>query len=264
MIRKYDRKYDKEEIVRILNLIPVITDIWNDDMQKYVTRGLLPDTEVISRRITCGPASIECEYDAAFALPDIIFMSKAAEKEGFDGIFVNCFDDPGVRAVREAVNIPVFGGFEPAVLYALGIADTAGIITVLPNGVPKVRENVGKAGLQYRIPSIRYVDIPVLDLEDSKKLIAALIIEGEKAVKEDGVEVLILGCTAMVGVKEAVEAGLKAKGYHITLIEAAQASLFMLETYIRLKWNHSRLAYMPPPPKKRLWQFGSGLTEIED
>ncbi|MDR0585097.1 MAG: aspartate/glutamate racemase family protein [Treponema sp.] len=248
--------------MKILNLIPIVTDIWNDDMQKYVTRGLLPGTEVIPRRITHGPASIECEYDEALALPDIIALSKAAEKEGFDGIFVDCFGDPGVRAAREVVNIPVFGGFEPPILYALGIADRVGIVTVLPNVVPMLRGNVAKAGLQDRVPSIRYVNIPVLDLEGIKKLIAALIIEGEKAIQEDGVEVLVLGCTAMVGAKEEVEAGLKAKGYNITVIEAAQASLLMLETYIRLGWKHGRIAYMPPPPKKRVWWTGDGLVEI--
>jgi allantoin racemase len=248
--------------MKILNILPIISDIWTDEMAAYVGKYLLPGTQVLTRRLARGPGSIEGEYDEALAVPEIIFLSEEAEKEGFDGIFVNCFGDPGVRAVRERVNIPVFGGFEPAVLYALGISDTIGIVTVLPEVLPMLRGLIAREGLRDRIPSLRCVNIPVLDLSGLEPLIKALIAESKRAVTEDGAGVIVLGCTGMVGVKEAVEKGLKAEGCGIPVVEAAQASLMMLETYVRMGLQHSRISYMPPREKERVWWDGKGVRKI--
>jgi allantoin racemase len=248
--------------MKILNILPIISDIWTDDMQKYVTKALLPTTEVVTKGIKHGPASIEGEYDEALAIPEVLFMAKAAERDGFDAIFIDCFGDPGVRAARELLNIPVFGGFEPAIFYALGVADRIGIISVLPEVVPLIHEVVDRESLQGRVTSIRTVNIPVLDLEDPDKLVAALIKESIAAIDQDHVETIVLGCTAMVGVKERVEEGLKAEGYEIIIIEAAQAALIMLETYVRLGLNHSVYTYPPPREKKRTWWGGDSIVDI--
>jgi allantoin racemase len=249
--------------MKILNILPITGDIWTDEMDKYVTKYLLPDTKVVTKPLAHGPASIESEYDEVFAMPEVVFLCRQAEKDGFDGVFINCFGDPGVRAAREAVGIPVFGGFEPAVFYALGISDKAGIVTVLPEVVPMLSGLIRREGLESRIPSLRYVNIPVLDLSGLDTLVTALIAESKKAIDEDGVGTIVLGCTAMVGVKEAVEEGLKAGGYNTTVIEAAQASLILLETFIRMGWNHSRITYMPPRKKDRLWWDGEKTRGID-
>ena len=248
--------------MRILNIIPIISDIWTDEMQKYVTQDLLHTTEVVPRNIKYGPGSIEGEYDEALAIPEVLFMAKAAERDGFDAVFINCFGEPGVRAARELVKIPVFGGFEPAIFYSLGIADRIGIVSVLREVAPLIREVVDRENLRERIPSIRYVDIPVLDLDDIDKLVAALVKESIKAIEEDHVESIVLGCTAMAGVKERVEAGLKTGGYEVVIIEAAQAALIMLETYVRMGLKHSIYTYPAPREKKRTWRGGESIVDI--
>lgn len=243
--------------MKILNILPITSDIWTAEMDAYVGKFLLSDTHVVTRKLTHGPASIECEYDEIIAIPEIVFMCKEAEKEGFDAVFVDCFGDPGVRAARECVDIPVFGGFEPAIFYALGMSDRIGIVTVLPEVVSMLRGIIAREGLRERIPSLRYVNIPVLDLSGIDKLIKALIEESKKAIKEDDVGVIALGCTAMVGVKEAVEQALGEEGYYVPVIEAAQASLMMCETFVRMGLRHSRVTYMPPPAKNRVWWDGA-------
>jgi allantoin racemase len=248
--------------MKILNLLPVISDIWTSEMDEYITSNLLPDTEVITKRLGYGPASIEGEYDEMLAAPVVVAMCKAAEADGFDAVFVDCFGDPGVRAARECVNIPIFGGFEPAVFYALGVADKIGVVTVLPEVVPMLNGLIAKEALNKRIPSLRYVNIPVLSLADLGTLIDGLIKESIKAIQEDGVEAIVLGCTAMVGVKEGVEKGLSEKGYDVIVIEAAQSALMMLETYVRMNLSHSRITYMPPGEKPRTWLTGDAVVEI--
>lgn len=248
--------------MKILNLIPVVGDFWTDEMTRYISKFLLPDTQVDTWFLDHGPSSIEGEYDEVLASSGVVFKCIEAEKAGYDAIFVDCFGDPGVRAAREAVNIPVFGGFEPIIHYALGTADKLGIVTVLPAVVPMLNGQVARAGLGYRISTIRNVNIPVLDLGDISELIGSLIGESKKAIDEDGVGTIILGCTAMVGVKEEVEKALMDAGYKVPVIEAGQAAMIMLETFVRMGLYHSEVTYMPPGEKYRNWWGGDTVVEF--
>lgn len=131
--------------VKILNLLPVTGDVLTPEMFKYMCKYLEPDTEVQTYQITSGPPSIECEYDEALAAADVLRLAKKGEEDGFQAIFINCFGDPAVKAAREYVNIPVFGGFEPATHFALGLADNISIVTVMPHVVSLMEGNVSKA-----------------------------------------------------------------------------------------------------------------------
>ena len=97
--------------MKIKNIIPVTGPVITPEMIKYIRKYLSPDTEISTSQIKVGTPSIECEYDEAMAGPDVLRLCKEAEAEGCDGIFINCFGDPAVKAARELVNIPVFGGF---------------------------------------------------------------------------------------------------------------------------------------------------------
>ena len=138
--------------VKILNLLPVTGDVLTPEMFKYMCKYLEPDTEVQTYQITSGPPSIECEYDEALAAADVLRLAKKGEEDGFQAIFINCFGDPAVKAAREYVNIPVFGGFEPATHFALGLADNISIVTVMPHVVSLMEGNVSKATSKVRLP----------------------------------------------------------------------------------------------------------------
>lgn len=92
--------------IKLLVLDPVTTAATPAELA-YMGRFLGADTQLEGRAICNGPASIECEYDEAMALPQVVALAKASAAE-FDGIFIDCFADPGVRAVRECVDIPVW------------------------------------------------------------------------------------------------------------------------------------------------------------
>ncbi|MDI3534837.1 MAG: allantoin racemase [Thermosediminibacterales bacterium] len=110
-----------------------------------------------------------------------------------------------------------------------------------------------KLGLASKIASIRYVDIPVLDLGDRSKLEDALYQQSVEAILKDGVHVVILGCTGMMGMAENLHNRLKAAGYDVPVIDPAFAALKMVESYIAMGVKHSRLTYMFPPDKPRKW-----------
>lgn len=228
--------------MKLLDLNPVTDTSIPDDLE-YIGKYLLPDTVLETRCVADGPFTIESEWDEARAAFEVVKVAVQAERDGFDGIFVNCFGDPGVRAAREAVDIPVFGGFEPVIHLAMGVADRIGIITVLPSVLPLIRGSIARAGLNHRICCVRSVNIPVHDLRNSDKLIEHLTNQSIQAIDEDGAEAIVFGCTAMVGVAEAVSENLIKSGKSASVIEAAQAAVTLLELYARMGLKQSRITY---------------------
>lgn len=236
--------------MKLLDLVPVTTPgLISEAMEHYINQSLSPGTQMDCAQITQGTPSIECEFDEAMCQPDIIRCCMQAEKDGYQGVFINCFGDPGVRAAREAVNIPVFGGFEPVMHLALGVADRIGIVTVLPNVLPLIRSGIARARLEGRVACVRSIDIPVLDLSNHEKLCSAVFEESLKAIREDGAEAIVLGCTAMVDVTETVQKRLHEAGYLIPVLEAAQSAVMLLELTVKMGLKHSRITYMSIPEK---------------
>ncbi len=235
--------------MRILNIVPVNSDVFTSVEVAYLRAHLGEDTVLETVRLQEGKPSIEGEYDELVNAPHVVELAIQGERDGCDAIFINCFGDPGVRAARECVDIPVFGGFEPAVLLALGLGDRIGIVTVVPNVVPLIRRNVASAQLDGRIVTARNVGIPVLALESTGDLSAAIAAEAKKAVVENNAEVIVLGCTGMVDVAEEVKRLLNADGFDIPVIEAAKSAVMMLEMYVKMGLRHSRLTYLPPAKK---------------
>ena len=233
----------------IKNIVPVTGNVITEEMIAYMRKYLSPDTELRSVQIKVGPPSIECEYDEAVCAPDVLRLCKEAEEEGCDGIFINCYGDPAVKAAREYVDIPVFGGFEPSLHLSMGLADKIAIISVMNNVLPMIEGNVAKAHLDGRVCCVRSIDIPVEDLQQHDKLVKALIAEAVEAIKVDGAQAVSLGCTAMVDVTEDVQAGLMELGYEIPVIEAAQAAVMLLELEAKMHLKQSRITYMRPPER---------------
>ena len=236
--------------MKLLDIVPVTAPgLISKEMEDYINKYLSADTCMDIVQIKEGTLSIECEYDEAMCTPDIIAHCIEAEKNGYEGSFVNCFGDPGVRAARECVDIPIYGGFEPVMQLAMGLADQIGIITVLPNVLPLIKGNIAKAHWNERVACVRSVDIPVLDLADHEKLCKALFEESVRAIREDSAEVIVLGCTAMVDVAETVQAKLHEAGYEICVLEAAQSAVMLLELTAKMGLKQSRITYMPVPEK---------------
>lgn len=236
--------------MKILNLIPVpelpIAEEITALMKTYLNEG----NELVTVLAAYGPTSIEGEYDEALAAPAILEQCQKAEDCG--GIFINCFGDPAIRAAKEILDIPVVGGFEPAILLSLGLADRIGVVTVLKNVVPMLYGNVAKAHLNERVVSIRVVDIPVLEISAGEKLINSIYEEAKKAIELDRVEAIILGCTGMAGVADMIHNRLLNDGYDVPVIDPTFAAVKLLEVYSQLGLKPSKITYMPVRDKKRI------------
>jgi allantoin racemase len=114
-----------------------------------------------------------------------------------------------------------------------------------------VRHNARKLGLMENLASVRAVDIPVLSLEDSRLLEERLLEQAEKAIREDGAEAIVLGCTGMLGLAQNLMRELRDAGLPVPVVDPTAAAIGYLQVLIRAGLAHSKLAYPPPPEKKR-------------
>lgn len=156
-----------------------------------------------------------------------------------------------MRAAREVVNIPVVGAAEASMHFATSLGQHFTVVTILPNIVPMVENLATQYGLDKKLVSIRYVSIPVLQLEDRDKRISALHREMLAAIQEDHAHVLVLECTGMIGVAKELETLLRRDGYEVPVVDPVGASVKFAEALVTMGLKQSRLTFMPPPEKAR-------------
>jgi len=194
---------------------------------------------------------VECRYDEAIATPDVLRQVKEAAQEGFDAVIVDCFGDVGVKAAREIAEMPVIGPGESSMLLAAALGQRFSVITVLRNLLPVVYETAEVLGLHRKLASVRYVDIPVLEVMDRERLKKALLREMLEALEKDGAQVLVLGCTGMSGVTSELSQRLRERGYDVPIVDPSGAALKFAEALVKMGLKQSKLTYMKPPEKER-------------
>lgn len=210
--------------------------------------------------IQTGPASIECDYEIMLAQPGTVARIIEAEREGADAAVIDCMGDPGLFGARECVAIPVLGPMQTAMATAAMLGHKFSVVTVLSRILPMIETQAAIYGLTSRLASARSVDIPVLELEkDLAATKRALIAEAKRAVVEDKADVIIFGCTGMLGCADAVREGLLKEGLDAPVIDPVPNAVNIAAALVRSRLAHSKRAYQPPPSKKVVGYAGIGL-----
>lgn len=225
--------------MKLTVIVPVsgYTEDMGAESISFLRPLLHPDTEVECVSLERGFPSVECELHVAFNAPEIILAAKAAWEGGSDGVFVNCFDDPGVTACRELLPIPVLGGYQATVGMARLLADRCAVITTDMAGVLSEERKARACG--FRPAAIRSVDMGVLDLRaDHSELLDRL----EKACLDlwetEHTGAIALGCTGMYAVVPELQQRLRAAGCPATVVEPFVTGVTQLETMVRLGYSN--------------------------
>jgi allantoin racemase len=148
--------------MKIKTLIPIVqpppdTAISPSTIIKELAQFKAPDTEIEVTFLPKGPTSVECYYDEALATTYLLDLVVQAEQEGYHGIYIDCFGDPGVRAARELVKIPVVGAFQPSAMVASLLANKWAIVTVLKNVLPLLHDLARLYSVESKIVAIRHI-----------------------------------------------------------------------------------------------------------
>ncbi len=210
----------------------------------------LPHVEVV--RITKGPESVECFYDDVLAAPYIVELAEKAERDKFDAAVISCFFDPGLKAAREAVSIPVTSAGESSLHLACSLGERIGIVTTVSNSIPVIRHQVKGLGLESHVATVRAVSLGVLELDAGANTVNALFRESMSAIREDKADTIVLGCTGMAEAAAALQSKIRAEDIEVPVVDPLRAAIQLAEVLVRLKLRHSRIGYPRPPSKTRV------------
>ncbi len=248
--------------IHVRVVTPIVTKGFRtaDDAARLGSEGVKVDFVDID----VGPASIECDYEIMLSQPATIARIVEAERAGADAVVIDCMGDPGLAGARECVRIPVLGPMQTAMGVAATIGHRFSVVTVLGRIRRMIASQAAIYGMTAKFASARSVDIPVLDLD--KDLVAtqrALVAAARQAVLEDGADVIIFGCTGMLGCADAVRDGLLAHGLDVPVIDPVPTAVNVAAALVRSRLAHSKQAYPPPPNKTVLGFANIGIGEAQ-
>jgi allantoin racemase len=220
----------------------------------------LPQTEVHVAALPDDDGTfthIEFRAYEAIVTRGIVRAVRAAAREGFDALVIGCFYDTALHDAREIsggmmVTAPCVASCE----IAAGLANRFGIIVGRRKWVDQMQSVVRDNGHGRRLAGFYPVELGVNDFQkDHDETRRRLIEAGRKAVQEDYVEALILGCTLEVGFYRQVEQALG-----VPVIDPSMAALKRAEYGALLKrqcgWKPSRKWSCEPPPEEEIARFG--------
>jgi len=146
-----------------------------------------------------GPAAIQGSEDGAACIPPLLALVRKASDAGAKTIIIGCFDDTGLDAAREIATCPVIGIGQAAYHMAVLAGGRFSVVTTLAVSVPILEDNIHASGFTSKLARVRACGVPVLDLEaDPAGTAPAVVGEIKRAIVEDKVSVVVLGCAGMV------------------------------------------------------------------
>lgn len=185
-----------------------------------------PGTHIKAVQPTQGPASIQGYWDIARSLAGL--LDEASRHTDADATVVACFDDTGLDSLRCLMEGPVIGIGEASFHAASMISCRFSVVTTLGRSVSGLRENLAKYGLTTRCAGIRAAEVPVLALEANPDIALQRIeTEIEKAIREDGAEAIVLGCSGMTSLTKTLSAR-----FGIPVIDGITCAVTMAEAFV--------------------------------
>ena len=110
-------------------------------------------------------------------------------------------------------------------------------------------EHMYSFGILDNFASIRSLDIPVAELTNRDKVIAAAVKKGIECIDTDGADALIFGCTGFIGVAPRVSEKLS-EHYkcYIPVTDPNHIAILYLYALVRTGMRQSGLTYVPVNP----------------
>jgi Asp/Glu/hydantoin racemase len=145
----------------------------------------------------CAPIdAIKHRYVASVHELQVCDAALVAEREGFDAVAISCFFDPGLRAARSLVNIPVAGIGESCALVACSLARKFGLVTLCEDQSADYSDIIHAYGLERRYAGAVSLDPPIDEFaleagEEASRAIEERFEQACARVVRQGAEIVI-------------------------------------------------------------------------
>ncbi|MBP1143170.1 Asp/Glu/hydantoin racemase [Pseudomonas sp. GV105] len=182
--------------VRINFINPFGTPAYNglitETLEPYLNEG----NELVVTNVENCPENCDWWYPKHLTEEVLFECIIDAEKKGFDAVIVGCCNDPGVRAARELVDIPVVGTLEATMQHASYFGHDYLLVTDHRKSAAYMRDLVRLYGQSEQCKDVRYINWYITDMiNDYEGVAKDALAASTKAMEDGGVESVILACT---------------------------------------------------------------------
>lgn len=231
--------------MKLLLINPNISDSVSELIRAEAQRAAGPGTQIEVLTAPFGVAYIETRFEAmigAYATAEVA----AEHHASYDAVIVAAFGDPGLGGLREALPIPVTGLTEAALASAHLLGHRISIIAISQRIQAWYREVVESYGFGGRLVSIRALDRPLSGIgavqQEHSDALKAL---AERAVDEDGADVIVLAGAPLAGLARTLRGQLP-----VPVVDGVSSAVRHVQTLVALQaGNHVRGSFAPPPAK---------------
>ncbi|MCE5236648.1 MAG: aspartate/glutamate racemase family protein [Clostridiaceae bacterium] len=227
----------------LLRVIDPVTGFTKKDIEEELEtmrRCVHKGTELELISLDNGFPSIESELSHTINSAETVIRAIRAMSGNCDGIFVNCFDDPAVIACREALSIPVYGGYIPSMLTAMSLGERIAVITTDERCIPNEERKARMYGLDGRLKAVSSISISVVDLLEKRgELTEKLADECERLYRRYRINAVCLGCTVMSGVIGGLRKKVNERGCNVQVVDPMTVGIRWLENIVELGYSNS-------------------------
>jgi Asp/Glu/hydantoin racemase len=231
--------------MRLLVINPNISESVTALIEAEARRSAEPGTGITMKTAAFGVAYIETRFEAligAYATAQLA----AEHHAGHDAVIVAAFGDPGLAGLREALPVPVLGMTESALATAALLGHRFSIVAISQRIQAWYREMVESHGLIGRLASIRALDRPLASIGGVQDEHAdALLALCERAVKEDGAEVIVLAGAPLAGLARTLRGRLP-----VPVVDGVSSAVRHAATLVALAPGRATAGSFAPPPVK--------------
>lgn len=223
------------------NISESVSTLIGDEARRTAGAGV--EIEILTAPF--GVAYIETRFEAligAYAAAQL-----AAEHHSrFDAVVVAAFGDPGLAGLREALPIPVTGLTEAALASAHLLGRRISIIAISHRIQAWYREVVAANGFEGRLASIRSLELPLQRIgavqQDHGPALKSL---AERAVHDDGADVIILAGAPLAGLARSLQGQLP-----VPVVDGVSSAVLHAQTLVALRAGKATQGSFAPPPIK--------------
>ena len=204
-----------------------------------------PDTEVECIPVRNSATFVTDYYESMLFDVYILEAALRAEDEGYDAVIMDTVSDSGLAAMRSRLNILAIGPGLVSYAVAVMLGKRFSIVTMWDRWRHLYEKNLDTYHLWEKCASIRAVNIPpdveALFTGKEEEMFQKLTAEAQKAIDEDGADVILLGSTTMHQAGDYMAAHLPCP-----VINPGPVGIKMAETLVTLGLKHSKVAYPSP------------------
>lgn len=246
--------------MKIVVLNPNTSPTMTAEIHAAAQAAAAPGTEIVSAHPEFGAVAIDSaaeSYLSAVGVMDVVATRLADGTFDADAVVLAGFGEHGKDALQEMLEVPVLDIAESAAHVAHLIGRRFSVVTTLARSIAPVEDRLLLAGLAAHCASVRACGLGTAEIDaDPAGAVAAIVAEAERAVTEDGADVICLGCAGMAGVTAAIteKAGVPA-------VDGVAAAVGLAQMLVGLGLSTSKAgAYAPGPDNPRThWPLSKAL-----